>query len=274
MISNIHPPGNKTGYRHPRCFASGDENCSTKISGEHTISHTLLRQVELNNTAKIAGLRWQAPETFNIVSLGSLTANVLCERHNNSLSPLDAAIGAFSLAVRECDHAFRKNSESTADIRETFSGDDIQRWMLKCIIGMAVSKNLNGSIKPECVEVLYGRAEWPTGWGLYWRTPASTPVYHSDSFAIETKVHPEHKTICLAEFVIRGLNFALCMGRPDHPEAFGTFKPGALIFRGEGREMRLILQWDKPAADHAIYLDRVGTYDGPPRDWEKWQQDG
>ncbi len=273
MVSNIDPPGARTGFRHPRCFASADANCSTQLSREHTISETLLRQIELNNTAKIAGLRWQAPEAFDIISISSLASKVLCDRHNNALSPLDAAIGKFSLVVREFDHAFRPAAQGAAVDESTCCGADIQRWMIKCLVGMTTSGNLNGAMKPEFVDVLYARTEWPEGWGLYWLSQPLTTVYHSDSFAIETKVHPKRRTILLARFLIRGMHFGLCLGRPGRPEALGIFKPAALIFRGQGRERRLILKWERPVTSQAVFLDRVGTYDGSPPDWRKWERE-
>jgi len=52
------PVGSRTGYRHPKCYAGADSNCSTKISKEHFISETLLERISLNGRAKIAGLAW------------------------------------------------------------------------------------------------------------------------------------------------------------------------------------------------------------------------
>jgi hypothetical protein len=229
--------------------------------------------VELSNAVKIAGLHWQENETFNIIGVNKLGSRVLCERHNNALSPLDAVVGGFALAIREFDHAFRVGAQSAPVDEKVFSGDDVQRWMLKCLIGLTASGNLNAAVKPECVEVLYGRLPWPVGWGLYWLNRNPTTVYHSDSFAIEAAMDPQTQTILLGRFFIRGMHLGLCMGKPDHPQVFGVFRPAALIFRAPGRERRLILQWEGVGASHqAVFLERVGTYDGPPPDWREWEQ--
>jgi hypothetical protein len=217
------------------------------LSREHSISATLLRQVELNNTVKIAGLQWQSKETFDIVGINSLASKVLGDRHNNALCPLDAAIAEFSLAIREFDRAFRVTEQYAPVEEKVIAGDDIQRWMLKCLIGLTASGNLKANVKPESVEVLYGRTPWPIGWGLYWLNQSSTTVYHSDSFAIETALDPRTQTILLTRFFIRGMHLGLCMGKPDHPEAFGIFRPAALIFRAPYRERRIILTWQGDA---------------------------
>jgi len=274
MPTNINPPGLKTGFQHPRCFASRDANCSRQLSREHAISETLLRQVEQNNTVKIAGLKWQETERFKIVPINGLASKVLCERHNNALSPLDSTIGELSLTIREFDHAFREGAQGEAFEEKTFSGDDIQLWMLKCLIGMSVSGNLNGNMKSECVEILYGRSRWPAGWGLYWLNQPSLTVYHTDSFAVETAVHRDTQTILLAKFLLRGMHLGLCLGIPDNPQAFGTLKPAALIFRSSSCERRLLLRWENATTSKAIFLERVGAHDGPPPDWREWEQKG
>ena len=59
--TNTQPPGNRTGFSHPKCYAGGDHNCSEKISREHYDSATVLKQIEFEKTVNIAGLlRWQA----------------------------------------------------------------------------------------------------------------------------------------------------------------------------------------------------------------------
>jgi hypothetical protein len=115
--ATIVPPGAVSGHAHPRCFASVDNNCSNRISREHFISQTLLRQIELNNTAKIAGLRWQQPQSFNIFPLSGLASNILCERHNSALSPLDATVGAFTQAIGTIDAELHPKSTSARFVR-------------------------------------------------------------------------------------------------------------------------------------------------------------
>jgi SEC-C motif len=267
----IAPTGGITGFSHPQCFAKNDCNCSSKISREHFISETLLRQIELNGTAKVAGLNWQKPQTFNIIPIPTLAPKVLCERHNNALSPLDSTMGYFSQTLQDYDDSTHPSVQTPSNELRLFAGEDIERWMLKCLLGGTVSNNFSSRLKPECLEILYGRLDWPSHWGLYIKAIPETTLYHSDSFGIETNVAPD-KTILMARFVVRGLPLYLVMGKPDDPNTFGTWRPSFIVF--EDRKIKKVIQfsWNLPSSDHIVSLRRNGVYDGPPPDWEPWTQ--
>lgn len=275
MKTNTHPPGLATGLQNAKCYARADRNCSQKISKEHFISETLLRQIQLNNTARVAGLKWQQKESFNIIPLSGLASSILCERHNNALSPLDACMGLFSEAVRDYDAALLSNTSAQASEQRSFSGDDIERWMVKCLLGLTASKNLSTtSLKPECIDLLFGNTDWPEGWGLYFSAPTGVPIYHSSSFLIETHIDPVRQLILAARILIRGLPFLLCLGKPDIPESMGMFRPEAIVFRSEMCEKGLVLSWDSGPTSPAIVLDRSGTYAGWPPNWQEWERNG
>jgi hypothetical protein len=275
MIASVEPKGPKTGYQHQKCYANGDHNCSTKITGEHFISQGLLKQIELNKTAKISGLRWQEPNTFNIVPLKSLASNILCDRHNSALSALDAAITNLSDAIRRCDSAFKPSNGKIELVDEVMCGEDIERWFLKSVIGAVCSGSMSPAfLKSECLDVLYGRVPWPEGWGLYVENLSGSTVYHSDSFLFEIRFNPETLVVLAFVVIVRGLTFTLVLGRPDNPDSFGLFRPDALVFRKGIHKSTIELTWQRPFVGRAMYFDRVGTYDGPPPNWEKWEQDG
>lgn len=241
------------GYQHPRCYARGDANCSTKISKEHFISKTLLERIHRDNTAKIAGLAWQAPETFQRVPIKGLASKILCERHNSALSGLDAAFGAFTQAIRDFDRA--KTKERT---KEKFSGNDIERWTLKCLIGLTASGNLKSGLKPECVDLLFKRRTWPEGWGLYFANVGSTPIYHTDSFAMETLIGPDRKIVLAAKFHIQGLPFILVLGTPGDAKSFGIRHPCEIVLRSAIGERRLRLSWEDGQPGDSVQLTRAG----------------
>ena len=272
--ATIAPLGTPTGHRHAKCFASAGENCSTTISREHFISETLLRQIELNNTAKIAGLSWQQPKTFDIIPLKGLASKILCDRHNSALSPLDAAMGAFSQAIADIDRDLHPDADAPRFQRRQFCGEDLERWMLKCLIGMSVSGNIGGALNPKCLDLLYNRIAWPTGWGLYWLVDRGPVAHHASGFLIETNVHPQTNVIMFVRFTMRGLPLGLCLGKPDQPSAFGILRPSALSFRSGHRRRPIVLSWSRDRAGGPIQLNRAGTYDGPSPDWLPWERNG
>jgi hypothetical protein len=274
MNTNTHPRGTITGYSHSKCYARADQNCSKKISKEHFISKTLLMQIQLNNTAKIAGLSWQQNETFNIIPVSGLASRILCERHNNALSTLDACMGSFAQSIADYDAALNSNATSDASEIRTYSGDDLERWMVKALLGLTASNNLAATnLEPECVDLLFANTAWPEGWGLYFAL-SSKQIHHSASFLIETKVDPARALILAANFTIRGVPFVLCLGKPDNPQSFGQFRPEAIVFRNGACEKVLELKWLHGAQSQAILLNHAGRYDGPPPDWNEWERNG
>jgi hypothetical protein len=267
MTENSLPkPG---GYQHPKCYARGDANCSTKISKEHFISKTLLKRIQRDNTAKIAGLAWQAPQTFQRVPIKGLASNILCERHNSALSGLDATFAAFTQAISDFDRA--KSKEQT---EHKFSGNDIERWSLKCLIGLTVSGNLKGGPKAECADLLFKRRPWPEAWGLYFANVGSTPIYHTDSFVMETLTGPDRKIVLAAKFHIQGLPFILILGTPGDANSFGIRRPFEIVLRSGVGERRLRLSWEDGEPGEAVLLTRAGSYDGDPPSWKEWERKG
>jgi hypothetical protein len=92
------------------------------------------------------------------------------------------------------------------------------------VVGLAASGNLKSSkLKPECVGLLFEKASWPTGWGLYLGTQPGAKLYHSNSFLFETLVDPRDRMILVVRIVLRGLPFSLCFGRPDNPARWGFY---------------------------------------------------
>jgi hypothetical protein len=256
-----------TGYQHPRCYANADANCSTKISKEHFISASLLRKLELNNKAKIAGLAWQEPETFDLVPVKGLASNILCDRHNSALSGLDSLIDDFATSIRSFDRAPKSRHIK-------FNGSDIERWMLKCLLGLSVSNNIPSQLKPECTDLLFGRLHWPEQWGLYFSTATSAPIYHTDSLLIQTRVDEARSLILAADFFIQGLPFTLVMGKPGDPKSFGVWRPGQLVFKAPSATQLINLSWQSKGSGEPVTLTRTGTYDGHPPNWKDWTKDG
>jgi len=262
-----------TEYSHPKCYARGYNNCSSKISREHFISSALQQQIALNNTVKIAGLSWQEKEKLSVIPISGLASNILCEEHNHALSSLDAQMNGFTQTIKDFDDSIHPSSTDLANEARVFSGDKIERWMIKCLVGASDSGNFrNTSLKSECFDLLFERMEFPEGWGLYFTGKAGKNIYHSDSFLIETFIHPESKQILAANFILRGIPLTLAMGRPDNPKLYGIWRPDQLIFKSEKAQKIIDLNWHSDSSGQQLLLERIGTYDGMPPDWKDWER--
>lgn len=160
-------------YAHPKCYANTRGGCSERISGEHYVSHALIKlftfddpDVTISHNNGLGVRRGVSPRRF--------VANVLCERHNNGLSDADAAALEFATFLRTIALRYSgDNGELGGDEAVTISGDEFQRWVLKLLLTHAVGGALSGNGEPvprtvpaEAIDVLLGRAQWPRTWGL------------------------------------------------------------------------------------------------------------
>ena len=161
---NTTPPGLKTGYSHPKCYARNLGDCSPTISKEHYISRGLLNIFE-GNTFKVLGFPWIDKDKSQKLTKNTLTSNILCQRHNSALSGLD------TLAKKFFSFVLARTEDQWALI---IRGYEIERWMLKVYCGLLSSGMIKnkGSFLPKILpsndflNTLFYRKEIPTGRGL------------------------------------------------------------------------------------------------------------
>lgn len=167
-------PDVELGYMHPKCYANTRGGCSTKISGEHYISHSLISLYTFNDP----DVRIQPGPNYRIpvaVQPKKFVANVLCTAHNNGLSAADSAALEFATFLRGISLEYLSGNGVWGDPEEIeISGDDFQRWVLKLLITHAAADVLtHDGDKPvmtvvpgEAIDLLLDRAQWPQTWGL------------------------------------------------------------------------------------------------------------
>jgi hypothetical protein len=77
-----------------RCYATVLDDCGGGMSREHYISRSLL-EIFTGHTPIVTGFPWQRAGEQLRTTAANLATNVLCETHNNALSPLDERAGEF-----------------------------------------------------------------------------------------------------------------------------------------------------------------------------------
>lgn len=273
----IAPPSPITGYSNLNCYAHSTMDCSIAMSDEHYISHSILRTVELNGTSKIGGLPWIPPETFRILPSKRLSAKVLCVRHNNALSPLDAEAGRLIKAIGQFDQT--GNESTYLEEIKIFCGEDIERWMLKTICSMQaggqISKNrvgLRRDVPKQWIDILYGNVPWPEYWGLYAPAPLGATWHHSSSFSFEPLSHPSTEEVMAVKMEINGLPMNLALCRFDNPPSFGIQRPRTFIFRNIGHlsSKYIELSWVESRWNRYLLFTRQPPYSGPSPQWPEW----
>ena len=177
-------------YRHPKCYANIRGGCSTTISGEHYISHSLIKLWTFDDP----DLRFQPTPNYRVpvpIKPKKFVANVLCTTHNNGLSTADQAALDFAKFLRDIAIRYKNDAGDWGDAEEvTISGGDFQRWILKLLVTHAAAEvyTLNDvQIRPKipdvAVDLLLGNMPWMDGSGMCITRDPSNPQFKMDPFS-------------------------------------------------------------------------------------------
>ena len=245
-----------------RCFLGHVSPCNGGMSREHFISRNVLEQIG-GVSVDIGGLSWQPKNELQSIGVSALTAKVLCEKHNSSLSDLDSEFGRFFQTV----HLIDKQATDVPD-DSAFDGQIIERWLLKLAAGLVHGPMQEGhSISQEKLEILVTN-KWPDCWGLYVQIPQEITI-HAKGLEIELRSHPETGEILAIWAYVAGISLQLILGAPDNPSAFGLYRPRGLIFQGLPGEKRIEFNWPFPHEQAVIYR-RIGSTESEPQHWGEW----
>lgn len=251
---NTLPPSPQTGYSNHRCYAAGLADCSTSISREHYVAAGLLERLKKHRgeLIQVTGFPWS--KHGKAVSVKGLASKILCERHNNALSSLDA------IGIRIFDSVARIQSDFRSGLNHDavflFNGHDIERWLLKMLCGMAVAKNaitakgedIRWQPEPSLLDILFGLKSFPHYCGLWCGvTETNDSAEHSVSFT--PHVSSDRQRILATAFVVPPFRFITVV---EHPfEGMERILPGLryhpelLVFRSAGGKKVIMLRWDE-----------------------------
>jgi hypothetical protein len=197
------------------CWANCLGDCAAKISREHPVSKSLYT----SDVVVVAGFSWckNAPKT---VGLASLTAKILCERHNSRLSDVDSA-GAHAFdAFRQCQGLLNvrgKNPKTRWTIRRFHvDGPRLERWFLKTTINLCHGQAFKiGRDSTECgrptdelVKIAFGLRSFPGKAGLYSIVRVGQARYSDDSVKFAPLIK-DQSYIAGGLFSFRGFIFLL-----------------------------------------------------------------
>jgi hypothetical protein len=261
------PPLPTTGLKVKGCYAAEVCDCKPPLTAEHPISKGVLNV--LSGGRSIIGVSnhpWQKKSNrVQQFGISALTKKVLCERHNNALSSLDA-VGAHLIEAMS-DAMSHLVSGASGDFHCLFNGFDIERWMLKVLCSIHCDKRVPGSallepwrVPKSWLSILFGRHTFqprcglcrtrrPTtrrplaGTSIYvqpvyarlWPTPGSLPLIDLGAA----------KTVAGVEISVLNLQLTLIMypavNRPEiyRPRMFRFHDPET------GRASYLHLGWDE-----------------------------
>lgn len=159
--------GKPSLYENPRCYARAHRQCSQRISREHFMSESLLRELMgTNDVLQVQGMAHQTRGEYQSLRAGNLASKILCEACNTALSPLD------DLVARARRHLRTAPSPSLL----VLNGHDVERWILKLLCGHAASATARhpktGTLRQWTpptmwLDILYGDMPFKEPLGLY-----------------------------------------------------------------------------------------------------------
>ncbi len=156
------------------CWAASLGGCSDKITGEHILTRGIFPHDEIF----IQGLHWCADKP-KLIGLASLTAKILCSKHNSGLSEMDTAAIQTAKAFREALDLrdFRERHKRTHWTRRRFqiNGYQLESWFLKTLIDIGYKGLLPigsdssepGRASDSLIETAFGLRRFIKPAGLY-----------------------------------------------------------------------------------------------------------
>ncbi|MEU0875747.1 hypothetical protein [Nocardia brasiliensis] len=274
-----------TEYKHPKCYANVDGGCSTKISGEHYISHGLIKLYTFNDaTVKI--LHDNGRGIPHPVPAKNFVANILCTAHNNGMSALDtSAIELATFLQRIALDWLGGNGTWGVDETIQISGDDFQRWALKLLLNHAATGAFTANAGPvaagipdDAVRLLLGTKPWPTTGGLCVSASPDHRFLKFDPFTpIEAVVdkwwgaypfftHADN-SLCGGIVELAGIGFGLALDeetrgypnilRKDNPLRDTLQRPSYMAWNMHGIEKRIKFIWSDSANRDGITYTMV-----------------
>lgn len=239
-----------------RCYAAELGGCSEQISAEHFFSRGILAFLNDGPLFRVSGFSWQGFGDTPQPSIASLSAKVLCAKHNSDLHPLDEECLNLFRFFNEVDRKLA-DGEFTGCLSFETSGEAIECWFLKVLVGLVASGNAAKDNQPilkstpplAWLQLLYGHEPMPPGWGLYLAYELGEQVMRTKGLAFAPIIHDKKVTGALCH--IHGFRFLLAMAAPGDDRRgslleTALFRPAHLSFSHGVRacSVRLNFNWN------------------------------
>lgn len=263
QVPSLEPSSPKTAYSHEQCYLHDTSDCSAIISREHYISETVLRQ--LGKRVAVSGMPWQARGSSQEIGIANLTAKILCERHNNALSPLDAEAGLFFSILQKKFEELGRRSLSQKPVYRLVSGEGLELWMLKVACGLYYSVATDQGVrlpKTHTIDMLkirraFFERRWDSGGGLY--------LSGNQGSVIRASAHAGFKPLGVKErFVgvgasLHGLELDLFFdtdGMNPVELRRRVHRPAELLVKRGKRQWSTLLTWPAGTPTQTVVMDR------------------
>jgi hypothetical protein len=208
-----------------QCWAHSIGGCGG-LSREHIVSDAILRE-----TVTVQGFPWCKEKPTKIPS-ASFKSWILCDRHNNALSPADSEIKNFVFSFKtyfQNSMAYDANPLQFArlPIRYCISGTLLERWFCKTLVNVATLVSSDAEIRTESVlPFLFQDRRFSRPYGLNFAVRTGQVIQSQDDcIAISPIFHTEanqQRLVVGGLFVFRGFHFIVLLPTSLNPIRNGT----------------------------------------------------
>jgi hypothetical protein len=232
------------------CYAKDLGDCAGALSREHYLSSAVFDLLG-GNELRVQGLPWLKPGEQITLRPNDIVAKVLCEKHNNQLSPVDTETARFLKTIYTCTRGGIQGVVPLDDLCFEFDGTLVERWMLKVICG-AIAAGAHGgysrNVPRRWVEVLYQKRPWPPEFTFYLLKETQYKVPGYDHVQVDFIPDDSGEFVKGVTFHFMGFNMTLALGRytgvPGIPRCSSKMEVG---MRNEDREIYVKLRWPENA---------------------------
>lgn len=249
-VPNLNPPGPLTNYSHAKCFLRTENNCSTKISREHYMSASILAQFPRIHVTGLPGRPLNEPIE---VPLKSLTAKILCQRHNSALSPLDdfAAKAFRSMGDAAAYAATHQRPGRLAHF--LVSGDALELWAIKTMAGLyhsgvasleSTKVSSFASIRNDLIAKAFETQNLPQYTGLF--VTQGIGIIKRQGLSVSSLIDTDRNEQIGINLELGPLKFQLFIVPPQDVKmmiAAKRYRVGSIEFRGPVRSAKVFLTW-------------------------------
>ena len=264
-LDPLQPSSPLTNYSHPGCYLRDTRNCSEQISREHYMSKAVLEQ--LGSKLRVSGTPWLQPGETVDTSIGSLTAKILCKRHNEALSPLDSEASLFLSILRGALTDLRRKTLSRKPIFHLVNGTALELWMLKVACGLyfavgakegrRISETHTIAMDKVCRTI---QSDWDERGGLYFFGTTGGRVTVADNLGMTPLTDDIARRFSGNRISLHGLTldclFDTIGANPGEWSGLVRW-PIELVFRRGPRAHHIILTWPRGTPERSITLDEA-----------------
>jgi len=264
---SLFPPRPPTGFSHRHCYLRSTCDCSEQISREHYISRSVLEQ--LGAVIRVSGASWLSPGVKLDTTTASLTAKILCKRHNEALSPLDTEAGCFFSILTNVLTDLERKSLSRKPKFHLVCGEALELWMLKVACGLyfgigttdRVRLAETHTIDLHRVRRAFFEGEWDARAGLYFHGAIGSRITVAHNVAISPLTMDHDSRFSGAIVSLLGFQLELIFDEKNtHSGSWVGLvrRPTELVIEKDRRRHSIILTWPPGTPEASVHMSGRG----------------